>query len=179
MATPQRRLFSYIPLSISLFLCVMFFYYAYTQRLSHKAADARAESYFAILQNSELAFSILDSRGRIVWWSPGAATMFGYTAEEVLGRLPDFLMPPDVWQMHCSKIQHEHTRTDVCKTHIVTANVIGKGGKLVPTKLIIRAISRDSEYYHAASFLPLDQVVENIDHSVQAGAGDPGSPHAG
>lgn len=36
-------------------------------------------------QCKEMAFILLDSRGQVTWWSPGAARIFDYPAEEIIG----------------------------------------------------------------------------------------------
>ncbi|HUQ28636.1 MAG TPA: PAS domain-containing sensor histidine kinase [Usitatibacter sp.] len=45
-------------------------------------------------QAQELAVIFLDVEGNVTWWSPGAERIFGYTAEEVLGKPSCFMFTP-------------------------------------------------------------------------------------
>ncbi len=44
---------------------------------------------------SSTAFLVVDTRGRIVSWSPSATAVFGYRLDEILGRKIDVLTPAD------------------------------------------------------------------------------------
>ncbi len=48
----------------------------------------------AVVQSSQDAIIVRDREGRIVLWNRGAQSLYGYAAEEVLGRTAEFLMPP-------------------------------------------------------------------------------------
>jgi PAS domain S-box-containing protein len=49
----------------------------------------------AIVESSNDAVIGIDTERRIVNWNRGAQNMFGYTAEEAIGRSADLLVPPD------------------------------------------------------------------------------------
>ncbi len=49
----------------------------------------------AIVESSDDAIVSTDLEGRIRSWNPGAERMYGYTAEEVIGRHVTILAPPD------------------------------------------------------------------------------------
>ena len=49
----------------------------------------------AIVESSEDAIVSKDLEGRIVTWNPGAERLFGYSAEEAIGRSITLIIPPD------------------------------------------------------------------------------------
>ena len=63
-----------------------------TERKREEAALARLA---AIVESSADAILATDPDGRISEWNAGAAAMFGYTAEEVIGQPLSLITPPD------------------------------------------------------------------------------------
>ena len=49
----------------------------------------------AILSEIRDAVVVADARSRITYWNDGATRLFGYSAEEMLGRTPDIIYPTD------------------------------------------------------------------------------------
>lgn len=49
----------------------------------------------AIVETTHDAIYSYDAGGRITSWNPAAERIFGYAADDVLGRKPSFMLPPD------------------------------------------------------------------------------------
>jgi len=60
-----------------------------------KRADEAAERLAAIVESSDDAIISKDTNGIIKTWNKGAQRIFGYTAEEIVGKPVTTLMPPD------------------------------------------------------------------------------------
>src|SRR5690606_1090853 len=58
-------------------------------------ADESAQRYTAIIQSSDDAIVAKDLDGIISEWNSGAERLFGYTAEEAIGRPVAMLVPSD------------------------------------------------------------------------------------
>jgi PAS domain S-box-containing protein len=69
-----------------------------TERLQAESARHQSEERFRILVNGVTDYSIfmLDPKGQIVSWNPGAERITGFTREEVLGKHLSFLVPPEI-----------------------------------------------------------------------------------
>jgi len=53
-----------------------------------------------IVENSPMAILFADREGKIRLWNAGAETMFGYTAEEALGKSLDLIVPERLRARH-------------------------------------------------------------------------------
>ena len=60
-----------------------------------KRADAHAQRLASIVESSDDAIVSKDLNGIIASWNSGAQRVFGYTAEEMIGRPVTVLMPPE------------------------------------------------------------------------------------
>jgi PAS domain S-box-containing protein len=69
-----------------------------TERLQAESARRQSEERFRILVNGVRDHSLvmLDPKGQIASWNPGAERISGFTREEVLGRDLSFLVPPEL-----------------------------------------------------------------------------------
>src|ERR1043166_8273484 len=68
-------------------------------RTSVPLSNAEAESLAgltSLIESSEDAMISHSLEGRILRWNRGAAALYGYTAEEVLGQPASMLVPPEV-----------------------------------------------------------------------------------
>jgi len=83
---------------------------------------------------------VVDSEGRIVSWSPLAATLFGYTTQEVLGRNVAIIVPEDLRQ------EAEAIRATMDREGAVIRREtlrLARDGRLVPVRISCRQLRDD------------------------------------
>ena len=62
---------------------------------ARKRSEARTRQYAAIVESSQDAILAKDLRGVIFGWNRGATQLYGFTAEEAIGKHVSFLVPED------------------------------------------------------------------------------------
>ena len=60
----------------------------------------------ALLQSASDAIIATDREGRITFWNPGAARIFGFTAEEAAGQSLDIIIPENLRARHWEGFRH-------------------------------------------------------------------------
>ncbi|WP_290597749.1 MULTISPECIES: PAS domain S-box protein [unclassified Archaeoglobus] len=89
-------------------------YRCFARSIEERKKIERELAFFrGILEHSIDAIVILDIDSRIVAWNRGAEIMFGYTAEEAIGKPIAFLLPEDQWNQ-C----RENFRRAVLEGHV-------------------------------------------------------------
>ncbi|HEV3162860.1 MAG TPA: PAS domain S-box protein, partial [Isosphaeraceae bacterium] len=121
----------------------------------YKRTEQRALELAAIVESSEDAIFSRGLDGVITSWNAGAHRLFGYAADEVLGRSGSLLLPPDRpdEQMgvieaikHGERVAHFETvrlRKDGSQmlVSLSASAVVDAGGKLVGVSSIVRDIT--------------------------------------
>lgn len=110
----------------------------------------------ALVESSHDAIVVQDLEGRIIAWSPGAIRVFGYRADEVMGRRPEEFLAWEDYEDTRAVIDRilagestgahhlgVRSRADGSRfpTSTITSPVKGRSGLLVGTACIIRDIS--------------------------------------
>ncbi|MGE3918296.1 MAG: PAS domain S-box protein, partial [Hyphomicrobiaceae bacterium] len=86
-----------------------------------EAAIAESAHLAALVNSSGDAIMSMDLDGRIRTWNPAAEQLFGYTAEEIIGRPKATLVPPEALDEHLS-IQAEVASGNNRRTETVRQN---------------------------------------------------------
>jgi PAS domain S-box-containing protein len=108
-----------------------------TERKSIELAGARLA---AIVESSDDAIVGKDLSGVVTSWNAGAEKIYGYSAEEMIGRSMERLIPPDRRQEEAEIL--EHVRRGESVRHFETTR-LRKDGRIVEISVTISAI-RDS-----------------------------------
>ncbi|MGB8276557.1 MAG: PAS domain S-box protein [Methylovirgula sp.] len=131
-----------------------------------KQADLRNAQLAAIVASSIDAIVSVDFSDTILTWNSGAEQLFGYTAQEVLGRKTDFLVPSQLLPerraimqrlMNGEAIEYQTQRRrkdgQTIDVWIRGAPVRGLDGSLVGGSLIIRDITAQTQREAHVRFL--------------------------
>ena len=99
---------------------------------ARKQAEQTRAQLAAIVESSNDAITSVTPQGILASWNRGAEVLYGYRAEEVLGKHVSLLAPPD----HLDEIHHlvEQIGQGKTITHFETMRVT-KGGRWIPVAL--------------------------------------------
>jgi PAS domain S-box-containing protein len=132
---------------------------------SDAAVHDTAERLRAVVNTAVEAIMTIDEKGILESFNPAAEKMFGYTAEEIIGRNVTMLMPAPYREQHDRYIQ-EYCRTGQAKIIGLGREVVGrrKDGTVFPMDLSV------GEVHLSSGRLFTDRAGH---HSPQAGRGSP------
>jgi PAS domain S-box-containing protein len=143
-----------------------------------KRAEEYAERLAAIVTSSDDAIVSKDLNGVIITWNQGAERLFGYSAEEAIGKPIQMLIPPDRQDeepeilariRRGEKIDHYETvrrRKDGTLVDIsLTVSPVRNGdGQVIGASKIARDITERRQGQHAAELLA--SIVESSDDAI-------------
>jgi two-component system CheB/CheR fusion protein len=124
---------------------------AYQQREALRESEALLRS---ITDSAQDAIIMIDSQGLVTFWNPAAEAIFGYSAEEVLGRDLHMLVMPERFALACPAGLRTFAQTG-------TGTVIGqrlelvarrKDGGEIPVELSVSAVHIKGQW-HAVGIL--------------------------
>lgn len=100
------------------------------------------------------AIIIMDDQGCISFWNNAASSMFGYSAEEVVGKNLHYLLAPQQFHEEFSKAFHiyKSTGTGAAIGKSLELQAIRKGGEVFPFELSLSSV-RIKDSWHALGFL--------------------------
>lgn len=107
--------------------------------------DVGAGQLFWVIRDAAIVGDV--NTGRIVLWNPAAAALFGYTAEEILGRPIEVLMPPRVRDRHqngLARYRENGHGPVVDSGHHVEIPAVRKSGEEFTVELTLSPLSSPS-----------------------------------
>ena len=150
----HRRILSWIPLSLSVLVAICFGFRIHFEETRIDLTQRKAELYYKIIYNADIAFVVLNKDNLIVAWNPGAEAIFGWKSSEVIGAEPDFLMPDGLPAIHKAAIlkrQKAGANTDLV---VRTVYAITKSGGIAHVRIMASSIDTDKGFYHMAILTP-------------------------
>jgi PAS domain S-box-containing protein len=126
----------------------------FARDVSHRleADRARAHMEQVVLGSRDAVFS-KDLQGVVMTWNPAAERLYGYTAEEAVGRSVTFLMPDDL-KHEADEILTRVRRGEHLETH--ETRRVRKDGTVLDVALTISPIGSDSGHLYGASVIARD-----------------------
>lgn len=121
-----------------------------TERKQAELVLAQEEKKWrAILEASYDASVMIDSKGRILFWSPSAERMFGWAAEEALGREIHELIAPVEYHEAAAKgmEQFSHTGQGYVLDSVDEFKAFRKNGESFYVERTVTAFKSDGQYY--------------------------------
>ncbi|MBP1683973.1 MAG: two-component hybrid sensor and regulator [Deltaproteobacteria bacterium] len=110
--------------------------------------DAR---WHALLNAVRDAIVSIDDAGRITLFNPTAERMFGYRAEEILGRSIELLMPPPYRERHAQHVrEYRETGNPKAIGRIRKLHALRKNGEVFPIELSLSEIRADNQLAYSA-----------------------------
>lgn len=112
-----------------------------------------------ILDIATEAIVSINQEQRIILFNQGAEKTFGYTAEEVLGRSIEVLLPPEVWTAHRGFLREFESEADASRLMSDRGEVraIRKDGSDFPAKASISRLELDGEIVFTAILRDITQ----------------------
>lgn len=130
--------------------------------------DERLQSHLAeVVRGSQDAVLSKDLEGIVTSWNPAAERLYGYSAEEAVGRHISFLVPPDlkgeetrILERICRGERLETYETERIRADgerlavsLTVSPIAGAGGELVGASVIARDITAEIRRRRARDFL--------------------------
>jgi PAS domain S-box-containing protein len=122
-------------------------------RRAQRKAELNVQQLAAIVQASDDAIMGLTLDGTITTWNPGAELIYGYTAEEAIGRSKAMLIPPDLVDELPSLLRQ--ARMDLRIKHFETAR-IRKDGKRIDVSISVSPVKNMDGVVVGASTIARD-----------------------
>jgi PAS domain S-box-containing protein len=126
----------------------------FARDVSHRLEADRARAHMEqVVTGSRDAVYSKDLQGVVTTWNPAAERLYGYSAEEAVGRHVSFLMPEELKQEADAILarvrQGEHLETHETRR-------IRKDGTVLDVALTISPIGSESDYLYGASVIARD-----------------------
>lgn len=126
----------------------------FARDVSHRLEADRARAHMEqVVAGSRDAVFSKDLQGVIMTWNPAAERLYGYTAEEAIGRHVSFLKPEEV-KREADEILASVRRGEHLEAH--ETRHVRKDGTIIDLSLTTSPIASDSGYLYGASVIARD-----------------------
>jgi PAS domain S-box-containing protein len=130
----------------------------FARDVSHRLEADRARAHMEkVVVGSHDAVYSKDLQGVVTTWNPAAERLYGYTAEEAVGRHVSFLMPDDL-KHEADEILARVRKEEHLETH--ETRRVRKDGTVLDVSLTISPIGSDAGYLYGASVIARDITTE-------------------
>jgi PAS domain-containing protein len=131
-------------LLISLPILGLSAYAAHKAGQERDVADQALGAMRVLNEENKSPIIALDSDGRILTWTKNAQDIFGYTADEALGKTPQFLMPKSLRERHMEAYQEAMLLPiDTAKTLRIHCYGLNKANKRVEIFITARTLPHE------------------------------------
>ena len=122
---------------------------AIERQRAREAALASEKKIRAMSESSLDALIMIDGRAKIIFWSPAAERIFGYSAEEVMDQNLHNLIIPQGDRELAQKGMAEFVRTGKGKVigMVIERNGLRKDGSTFPAEIAVSALQMENEWY--------------------------------
>jgi len=126
----------------------------FARDVSHRLESDRARAHMEqVVVGSHDAVYSKDLQGAVTTWNPAAERLYGYSAEEAIGRHVSFLMPDEL-KHEADEILARVRNEEHLETH--ETRRVRKDGTVLDVSLTISPIGSDSGYLYGASVIARD-----------------------
>jgi len=126
----------------------------FARDVSHRLEADRTRAHMEqVVVGSHDAVYSKDLQGLVTTWNPAAERLYGYTAEEAVGRHVSFLMPDDL-KHEADEILARVRNEEHLETH--ETRRVRKDGTVLDVSLTISPIGSESGYLYGASVIARD-----------------------
>jgi len=140
------------------FLTVVFFVFRSLQDITERKRVALAlkkeeRKMRAMLEASYDAYVMIDDEETILFWSPAAGKMFGWTNEEAMGQKVHSLIAPSRYHEDAARGIEQFARTGQGRllNSVLELEACRKTGECFPVEMTVAAFRNEGRYYAVSS----------------------------
>lgn len=118
----------------------------------------------ALLEGAADAIVATDGDGRIMFWNPGAARMFGFSGEEAIGALLDLIIPEQFRARHWEGFRHVMKTGDsrYGAGDLLAVPALCKDGRRISIEFTV-ALLRDAQQRPSGTVAVMRNVTKRFD----------------
>ncbi|MDH5510738.1 MAG: PAS domain S-box protein, partial [Nitrospinota bacterium] len=117
--------------------------------LGKKAIERSEERLRAITSAASDAIILIDSDGKVTFWSRSAERIFGFTSDEILGReMADLIIPPEYVEEHKKRLaMFKNSGEGQILNKAMAFKGLHKSGRIFPAELSVSRLHLDGQWH--------------------------------